>query len=269
MPTLPAWALEKPQVKIYTEGNYRYIVSNGIPHTHGPFPNSGNPNTIAPQNYRFRVSLNPQVAPEVSPVGHTDFGVALDGVPFDPNSADWWEHNPQSGWLYQAMSKFVNLGLDQNHAHVQPNGAYHYHGLPVGFFDTLTKGKTPKQPVLLGYAADGFPIYALYGFENPKDPKSPIKKMTGSYRLKSGNRPSGPKGKYDGRFDQDYEYVAGLGNLDACNGLTGPTPEYPEGIYHYFVTETYPYLPRCFKGTPDSSFQKKPNPHRRGPPPPF
>ena len=55
-----------------------------------------------------------------------------------------------------------------------------------------------------------------------------------------------------GAFSQDYEYVAGLGDLDQCNGRTGVTPEFPEGIYHYVITATYPFVGRCVKGTPAS-----------------
>jgi hypothetical protein len=28
----------------------------------------------------------------------------------------------------------------------------------------------------------------------------------------------------------------------------GVTPEFPAGIYHYFATDSYPYLQRCVKG---------------------
>ena len=52
-----------------------------------------------------------------------------------------------------------------------------------------------------------------------------------------------------GTFLQDYEYVAGSGDLDECNGRTGVTPEFPKGIYHYVVTDTWPYVHRCVKGT--------------------
>jgi len=52
-----------------------------------------------------------------------------------------------------------------------------------------------------------------------------------------------------GAFTQDYEYVAGLGDLDDCNGRTGVTPEFPAGIYHYVATDTFPYLHRCVKGS--------------------
>ncbi|MEO1444689.1 MAG: YHYH protein, partial [Cyanobacteria bacterium J06635_11] len=33
--------------------------------------------------------------------------------------------------------------------------------------------------------------------------------------------------------------------------------EYPEGIYHYYITEMFPFIPRCVKGTPDESFRPK------------
>ncbi len=42
--------------------------------------------------------------------------------------------------------------------------------------------------------------------------------------------------------------MAGSGDLDECNGRTGVTPEFPNGIYHYYATDTYPFLQRCVKG---------------------
>lgn len=112
--------------------------------------------------------------------------------------------------------------------------------------------------LLIGWAADGFPIYS----------SSAAQKMRSSYQLKKGQRPRGnrgPGGDYDGTFTADYEYVAGSGDLDDCNGRVGITPEYPQGIYHYFITDTFPYLSRQWRGEPDSSFQKK-GPPGGGPP---
>jgi hypothetical protein len=51
-----------------------------------------------------------------------------------------------------------------------------------------------------------------------------------------------------GTFGQDWEFVEGLGDLDKCNGRWGVTPEFPLGIYHYYATDSYPYLQRCVKG---------------------
>jgi hypothetical protein len=157
----------------------------------------------------------------------------------------------------------MNLGIDQNHAHVQPTGAYHYHGLPTGLIKRLRieKGPAGKDMLLIGYAADGFPIYAAYGYSEAGDSSSSLKKLQPSYHLKKGNRPEGDDGpgrKYDGTFVQDYEFTKGSGDLDECNGRKGVTPEFPKGTYYYVVTESFPFVPRFFRGTPDSSFE-----HRR------
>jgi hypothetical protein len=31
-------------------------------------------------------------------------------------------------------------------------------------------------------------------------------------------------------------YLRFAGDLDICNGIFGPTPEYPNGVYHYHMT---------------------------------
>ena len=50
-----------------------------------------------------------------------------------------------------------------------------------------------------------------------------------------------------GAFTQDWEYVEGLGDLDECNGRVGVTPEFPEGIYHYYANDTFPFVSRYVK----------------------
>src|SRR5262249_30695572 len=51
-----------------------------------------------------------------------------------------------------------------------------------------------------------------------------------------------------GTFVEDYEYVAGAGDLDQFNGRFAKTPEYPAGTYAYFLSTdaagrlTFPYL---------------------------
>ncbi|MCA8909443.1 MAG: YHYH protein [Rhodospirillaceae bacterium] len=233
-------------VEVSSDAAYRYIHCNGIPqHGVGVFPNAENPNAIAPQNYTFRVLLRPEPGPTYTPLGMHPFGVAVNGVPFDPLAAEWWNRDRTSGWQYEALSSAVHLGIDDNHAHVQPGGAYHYHGLPTGLMDDWPTG---VHSPLVGYAADGFPIYALYGFADGRG--GPVRLLSSSYRLKSGTRPGGPGGPYDGRFTQDYEYVPGLGDLDQANGRETVTPDYPDGTYAYFLTEEWPVIPRSFRGTP-------------------
>ncbi len=237
----------------YSRSSYfRFVTSNGIPnHTTGAFPNPENPNSISEQQYVFRMSLNPKENYWMTPISMYPFGVAINGVPFDPGANEWYMRDRNSGWQYEAMALDSKLGIDQNNAHVQPDGAYHYHGLPTGL---VNKRSSSVRPVLLGYAADGFPIYAPTGF-----PSKHGGRLRSSYRIKSGPRLSNgygltPTGNHDGSFVQDYEYVKGLGDLDESNGKHAVTPEYPRGTYLYVITDSYPYIPRSFRGTPDQTF---------------
>lgn len=277
-PAVPGANTKGNQLTIAIAGEYRTVSANGVPsHAIGAFPNAHNPNTVAPQQHFFRIPLHPQANAEPTPFGLGRFGVALNGVPFESAGAEYWNGNPASGWQYEVMGGKLNLGLDASNAHVQPSGSYHYHGLPAGLLTQLGATATPKM-ILLGYAADGFPIYNQYGHADPKDAKSPLKKLKPSFALKKGNRPGNPDGPYDGTFTQDYEYKDKSGDLDDCNGRFEVTPEFPQGIYHYTLSETFPVMARNFRGTPDYTFVP-PGPGAgrggpggpgafRGPPPP-
>ena len=253
------------EVKITVEGNYRVIRANGIPdHQAGAFPNRNNPNEIAPQNYLFRVPTKPQIAAKPTALHMQPFGVAVNGVVFDPFAAEWWGDRG-SAWQYEPMNMKGRLGADMNNAHVQPNGAYHYHSVPTGLINKLSKGQS--KMTLVGWAADGFPMYGPLGYSKAGDVGSKLKILKSSYRVKTGTRPDGPGGNYDGTFVADYEYAKGAGDLDECNGRFGVTAEFPNGTYYYVLTEDFPFIPRFFKGTPDESFERKGPPGRRGPPP--
>jgi len=237
------------------EGN-RYLKTNGVAdHATGQFPGRGNPHRIIPRDVTYRVPLKPTKSPRTRQVGHADFGIAINGIPFDAATAEFWGGRRGGEWNYEAINGGLDLGLDQNNAHVQPDGTYHYHGLPEGLLD---QHPYRARPVLIGYAADGFPIYPPYGYSNADDPDSGLRELRPSYRVKSGIRPGGPGGKYDGRFTRDWEYVEGRGDLDACNGRRGVTPEFPEETYYYVITSEFPFIPRCWVGEADNSFQKSP-----------
>lgn len=242
------------QVQETISGSKRTIRTNGLPtHSVGRFPNRGNPHRIKAQNKTYIVTTNPRVGRVKALKLAQLFGVAVNGVPFDPGAAEFWRGNPRSGWQYEALGGAVPLGLDANYAHVQPNGAYHYHGLPVGLMQSLGWSRSKPSP-LIGYAADGFPIYAVTAIVDGK-----LTEMTSSYRLRSGNRPGGsqPSGRYDGAFVQDWSYVEGSGRLDECNGAHVITDEYPMGTYAYFLSQYYPVIPRCHKGKANKSFTNR------------
>jgi hypothetical protein len=259
------------QVSITIVGAQRVIVANGLPdHRTGQFPNAENPNRITAQAYRFTMPAQPAANLHPTLLRNGPFGIAINGVLFDPGTAEFWQDDPDSGWHYDAKGDAFSLGLDANDAHVQPNGGYHYHGIPLALFSRLTKGRPAMA--LIGWAADGFPIYALWGHRSAADGASELVALKSSYRLKAGSRPTAngqPGGTYDGSFVEDFQYVAGSGDLDECNGRTGLTPEFPAGTYYYVLTTDFPFIPRAFHGTPDRSFLRRGGPGgRRGPPPP-
>ncbi len=238
----------KPQVEIITDSTHRIFKCNAIPaHSVGKFPNKNNPNRIRPQKLEFRVPLHPTDSEKPIELTAAMFGVALNGVPFEPNANEFWNNNPRSGWSYDALR--APLGFDEHHAHVQPTGKYHYHGSPTGLILNNTK------MTLLGYAADGYPIYHYIAHSTPTDTTSELREFRSSYRLKTGSRPNnGPKGNFDGTYVEDYQFVEGSGDLDEFNGLFLSTDEYPEGIYAYMITREFPYISRKWKAKPDSSF---------------
>ena len=238
----------------------RDLVANGIPdHEVGEFPNSGNPNTISEQDVEASFTLEPVETDTATtlggPAGPT--GYVLNGVKIDADTAGSCDDSGTScslidnsgSWSIEALGhSSFDFGADENNAHVQPDGAYHYHGMPEGF---ITKqGGNSSNMTLIGWAADGFPIYARYGYSDADDASSAIKLITGSYELVSEVSDSRPStDDYElGTFKQDWEYVAGSGDLDECNGRVGVTPEFPDGIYHYYATDSYPYFQRCVKG---------------------
>ncbi len=229
-------------------GSTRTMAGNGVPdHVAGTFPNSGNPNAIKAVSFTFNNTLNPAVVSSTGTAVDHVLGYANNGVKFDPSTAESYQN--AGVWKIEALNQtYFAFGVDSSNAHVQPNGAYHYHGMPEGYVTRLNKG---TGMALVGFAVDGFPIYARYGYNTATNAASGAKVMVSSYRMKttpSSGRPSTSTVPM-GTFTQDYEYVAGLGDLDECNGRTGVTPEFPSGIYHYYITDSYPYIQRCVKGT--------------------
>ena len=254
-----------PELTTRDLGETTEYFTNGIPgHATGTFPNGGNPNTIQSVFQTWEIPREPERTDALTEMA--TFGITLEGIKLERDTAESFRN--EGVWRYEAITpglaqrqtdgaRFQWLGTDCNNAHVQPTGAYHYHGLPEGLINRLGEGPDGATDMIAGgFAADGFPFYLRYGYRDPNDPQSGLVVMQGSWMLRPGTRPSGPGGPYDGTFREDWEYVAGSGDLDECNGRIGvTTPEYPAGIYHYYITDDYPYIPRCVFGTPDGTFR--------------
>ena len=253
-----------PELTTRDLGDTTEYFTNGIAgHATGTFPNGGNPNTIQTVFQTWEIPREPERTDAVTEMA--TFGITLEGIKLERDTAESFRN--EGVWRYEAITpglaqrqtdgaRFQWLGTDCNNAHVQPTGAYHYHGLPEGLINRLGEGPDGATDMIAGgFAADGFPFYLRYGYSDPSDPQSGLVAMQGSWMLRPGTRPTGPGGPYDGTFREDWEYVAGSGDLDECNGRFGVTPEYPAGIYHYYITDDYPYIPRCVFGTPDGTFR--------------
>lgn len=229
-------------------------------------------------DYNFKMTVNPTIATsQTSVIGQTGrpqqyFGVALNGVviapapatPFIFENTDTGEYNWD--WVFEPTNNQGEgrnlVALDCSSAHVGPQG-YHYHGNMFEYVETIQTGLSadikPTAPVQVGWASDGFPILYIYG----PDASGNLVKLEPSYQTKSGNRPgdgvSAPCGSYNGKYTNDYEYIDGNGDLDACNGIerniTLNTSVGSETFsYFYVITEAFPQIPRCLSGAPDSSF---------------
>ncbi len=231
---------------------YRNIVTASYSTSHDIDPDFRYPGTPAAQDpgYTYKVTTDPQIAdsPTYVQTGQV-FGVHLDSVVWDPKTAGYYNNDMSGGWNSVATAD----QLDVYGAHTRPEtGFYHYHSVTEQWLSDSS-----VHSALVGWAADGFPVYLRYGYTDPTDPARGVTNLQSSYQLKSGSRPSGssdPGGTYDGTYVADYEYVEGLGDLDECNGRECVTPEFPDGTYAYFLTDAWPWVPTYLRGTPDDTF---------------
>ncbi|WP_417468133.1 YHYH protein [Maricaulis sp.] len=225
----------------FVDGEMTCIRSNGAPdHEMGRFPNAANPNAFREQELTFCFPTSPRLADTVTE-GLMTVGVSVTGVPIRPYTAGYYDpdgrrgigRDPSSGWRQQAMHNPRSLGMDDQNAHIDRSGLYHYHAVSGDLLHA--HGGTP-----IGYAPDGFEIWY--------DPAIGVS----SWALRPGERLTPPGGAHDGTFEEDFEYIAGSGTLDECNGTV------IDGTYTYFATDTYPYFPRCFKGVVNPDFMQRP-----------
>ena len=89
---------------------------------------------------------------------------------------------------------------------------------------------------IIGWAYDGNPIYGPYGYTDPLDINSGIKILETGYSLNSTIENRSDLSFDLGFFADDYSYTpSSTTDLDEHNGRFGKTPEYPNGVYAYFV----------------------------------
>ena len=232
-----------------------YVRSEGLAdYEMGPF--NGNPNAPAAQGYTFKISRMPEeeTGPKEDNPWAGALGVAANGVvmygfgdarSYDPGS----NSNSPSGqgiWNSDAWLSEDSTMDVAGAGHPDQNGNYHHHATPIALYPDPSTAHSP----IVGFAFDGFPIYGPFGYTDPMNNTSAIKRISSGYTLRNitvrtilpdGSVASTPGPDVDGTFplgtySEDYEHTGTNGDLDEYNGRLCITPDYPGGTYAYFVT---------------------------------
>ncbi len=141
------------EVRVSHDEKFLIVESQGFPnHPTANFPNSGNPNTIRVQSFRFRYPLEPKLSSAVTRVPMGPIGMALNGVVF---------FNPFEMGGMNAVEGYSEVWLDSCCGHPEQRGVYHYHKYPSCVKSPFKDSGQEHSPII-GFAFDGFPLYGPY-----------------------------------------------------------------------------------------------------------
>ncbi|MDE0262878.1 MAG: YHYH protein [Bryobacterales bacterium] len=239
----------KPRIEVECAEDTLVVRSNGIPHYEFI---QITPNPLLETNREYRFPLRPELAETPTPIPLLGtVGVAINGIPFfGPN---------EGGVPYPGFGDPIyNSIMDACMGHTARE--YHYHALVQACLAADIKAGEPSP--ILAYAADGFAVYGPYGCAD-KDCSSVVKFKSSWKKLRDPEIDAWDAFRYEPRQEPEY--------LDRCNGHSGDDHG---GVYHYHVTESWPYIVGCFSGTPSPDAGREAAPAvsqggpRRGPPPP-
>jgi hypothetical protein len=241
----------------YTMGTSGYDIASCYAYTSTVSPSQNANNTFTNSSNVYRCKF-------------VSYNYANNSVLLEPGTAETYTGTTNT---YKVAGKnlYQDVGLDPSNAHNQPTmsgttalmyGNYHYHGIPEGHVARIGKGNSTMT--LVAFAADGFPIYARYGYSARTSTTGGVKVIKSNYRLRTTaeltaagytDRPSTAIAPL-GTFEQDWTFDAAAGgDLDACNGRYGVTPESPTvAVYHYYLTDSYPFVQRCVFGQNPASW---------------
>ena len=259
---------EECSVTISSDGVYMTISTPGIANHDMEGGTAGN---IVAQDFDWKLPLTPtnntncnpsvsidgcDIAPDRGPVA-----VAVNGVPFyGPEDGPGGDAVAHEIGIYDEDRQEIDLGICG--AHTGPGG-YHYHfdGNCMHWHNEtnehsdyeFSKIDNSTHSPIIGFAFDGYPIYGSYGHVDGN-----VTLMRSNYILKENSGMG-----YNGIDDYEYSPDNG-GHLDACNGRFSPTPEFPDGIYHYYSTmpvmgdnpnanNAFPYFINCYRGISETS----------------
>ena len=212
--------IANPELEVTCTGEFLVVTGNGI--MNHEFVQV-TPNDVAAQRNVYEIPLVPVVAETPGALGLGTVGVAANGVAiFGAFEA------PFDGY----QDPYLDGLLDFCNGHTAPGGVYHYHAAFGCIFDDPS-----AVGLVYGYLFDGYEIVSP--FICADDACSETVEATAAYvRVDEGSL---------GAFDA-WTYEEGAGDLDVCNGMVGD-----DGVYRYYLTSEFPYVPFCYHGVTDAS----------------
>ena len=109
-------------------------------------------------------------------------------------------------------------------------GIYGYSEDLAEQFEKLDGSHSP----IIGWAYDGNPIYGPFGYKKSDDIQSGVTLLKTGYNVNTNAIVDRPPNFSPGFFIDDYQFDSS-GDLDIHNGRFCKTPEFPNGVYAYFV----------------------------------
>jgi len=243
----------------------------------GPWNNPNLPKNQGKSNEVYRFPRTPTFSTNKTPTGMGSIGFLVDGVSiyntsdgFSYSYANSKDASPNAGigpgdgiWNRDAWPN-EKVSFDNAQNHPQPSGQYHAHVTAFGarylLRDNVLYNETTKQysentsttvfnhSPIIGWINDGLPLYGPYGYSDPNDASSPVRRMISGYVLRNGEygtvnladtgRTSLPiwaqlaqgkttlaKDQYGptvsktelNHFSEDYDYLGDLGYTQGAN----------------------------------------------------
>jgi len=204
-----------PELAVSCDETTFTVVTNNIPNFEFV---AITPNDLAAQDLRYEIPLVPTERDTPGAMGLGAVGVSVSGL----NLFGAFEA-PRDGY----RDPYLDGLLDFCNGHTAPGGVYHFHAR----FDCLFDDPT-EVGLVYGYLFDGYEIVSPWVCIDAACTETRM--VTSSYVRVDENEL--------GAFEA-WEYQEGSGDLDECNGMTGA-----DGVYRYYATDEFPYLPFCFHG---------------------
>lgn len=242
------------------DASWLYVTTTGLgSHLMGPWSNGSFPNLPTDQQAVYKI---PRVTDFTSSpttktlTGGGVIGYFVDGVGmFDSRDAFYWNGTTNTqGTGYWNRDAYVNEGptFDPAYAHQQNTGTYHYHADPIGLryllgdhvtYNATTNGyaestapATAHSPIL-GWAADGCPIYGPYGYSSALDATSAVTRMRTGYVQRNGSNGTDNL-TVTGRTSIP-QWAINLGYSYSGAPTTGPTVSSSEPLGTYLEDNSY------------------------------